>query len=252
MGDKSKIQWTDSTWNPVTGCDKVSAGCKNCYAESQALRLQKMGQPNYRNGFRVTLQPHMLEIPLRQKRPRTYFVNSMSDLFHPEVSTDYIRQVLDVCRRAPQHTFQILTKRAYRMREVVSELLPEPLPNVWLGVSVEDAKAQSRIQPLLETPADVRFLSVEPFIGSLDLLELDPKGLLHWAIFGGESGPNAREMYLVWLAEGLRWCRNWGVAPFVKQLGTVWAKQNGCKHPKAGDPSEWPEWARIREFPQHA
>jgi protein gp37 len=160
MGAGSSIEWTNATWNPVTGCTKISQGCKNCYAERMAVRLQAMGQPNYRNGFRVTLQEHMLDLPLTWKKPKLVFVNSMSDLFHVKVPTDYIQRVFAVMERASNHTFQVLTKRADRLREIAGDL---PWPdNVWMGVSVENEEVAWRIDELRQVPAAVRFLSLEP------------------------------------------------------------------------------------------
>jgi protein gp37 len=189
MAQGSGIEWTESTWNPVTGCTKVSPGCKNCYAERLAERLQMMGQENYRNGFELTLQPHMLEVPLRWKRPQTIFVNSMSDLFHRDVPLEYIIQVFDVMRRAEWHRFQVLTKRADRLVEIDAHL--GWAPNIWMGVSVESDEYRSRIDELRATRAMVKFLSLEPLLGPLP--ELDLRGI-DWVIVGGESGPRARPM----------------------------------------------------------
>src|SRR3954452_7675452 len=194
MGLKSAIEWTESTWNPVTGCTKISQGCKHCYTERMAERLQAMGQPNYRNGFRLTLQPRMLELPLQWKQPQRIFVNSMSDLFHKDVSLDYIGQVFDVMQRAHWHRFQILTKRADRLAELSPHLQwPE---NVWMGVSVENSKHMSRIDDLRRTGAQLRFLSLEPLLGPLRGLNL--KGI-DWVIVGGESGPGARPVQESWI-----------------------------------------------------
>ena len=187
MAQGSGIEWTESTWNPVTGCTKVSPGCKHCYAERMAERLQAMGQPNYRDGFALTLQPHMLELPLRWKKPQTIFVNSMSDLFHPDVPLDYIQRVFDVMKRAHWHRFQVLTKRAERLAEVDAQLAWAP--NIWMGVSVESDKYRGRIDDLRKTGARTKFLSLEPLLGPLR--ELDLHGM-QWVIVGGESGPGAR------------------------------------------------------------
>ena len=187
MADTSHIEWTDATWNPVTGCTKISPGCKHCYAERLARRLQLMGQANYRNGFKVTLQPHMLELPLRWKAPRRIFVNSMSDLFHEDVPTDYVKRVFDVMVRAHWHQFQVLTKRAERLRELNREL-PWPA-NVWQGVSVESERYLDRVDDLRRTSAAVKFLSLEPLLEALPNLDL--RGI-DWVIVGGESGPGAR------------------------------------------------------------
>ena len=170
MSSQSSIEWTDATWNPVTGCSKVSPGCKFCYAERLAKRLQAMGQANYANGFRLTLQPHMLEVPLRWRKPRTVFVNSMSDLFHKDVPLDYIRRVFDVMGRAHWHRFQVLTKRAERVLELSSKI--KWADNVWMGVSVESGRQRSRIDQLRSTGARIKFLSLEPLLGPLESLDL--------------------------------------------------------------------------------
>lgn len=218
MGDKSKIEWTDATWNPVTGCDKVSPGCAHCYAELQAARLQRMGQRNYANGFALTLQPHMLEIPKRWKRPRRIFVNSMSDLFHKDVPTDYIRQVLAVCAECPQHTFQILTKRYERLAKIGHELL-WPL-NVWMGVSVENDRFYwPRVRGLALCGAAVKFLSCEPLLGYLPRqMALRTHGV-DWVIVGGESGPGARPIHTEWVRDIRDACLEENVAFYFKQWG---------------------------------
>lgn len=208
------IEWTDATWNPVTGCDKVSAGCKHCYAETMARRLKAMRVPAYRDGFAVRLQPDRLEQPLRWRKPRMVFVNSMSDLFHAAVPLDYIRQVFDVMRRAERHTFQVLTKRADRLAEL-STALDWP-PNVWMGVSVERADFVARIDRLREVPAAVRFLSLEPLLGPLPGLNFDGIG---WVIVGGESGPRARPMAREWVVDLRDQCLAAGVPFFFKQWG---------------------------------
>jgi protein gp37 len=222
MGLKSTIEWTESTWNPVTGCTKVSQGCKHCYAERMAERLQAMGQPNYRNGFRLTLQPQMLELPLKWKVPQTVFVNSMSDLFHEGVPLDYIQRVFDVMRRADWHRFQVLTKRASRLAEL-DPVLEWP-DNVWMGVSVESADHVDRIDDLRRTGAKVKFLSLEPLLGPLQELVL--KGI-DWAIVGGESGPGARPLEERWILEIRDQCRQAGVAFFFKQWGGRNKKKTG-------------------------
>jgi protein gp37 len=211
---RSAIEWTESTWNPVTGCDKISPGCKYCYAEVMARRLEGMGQPNYRNGFGLTLQPQMLERPLAWRRPQMVFVNSMSDLFHRDVPVGYIRQVFEVMRRASWHTFQVLTKRAERLEELADQLLWPS--NVWMGVSVERDDYAFRIEHLRRTPAAVRFLSLEPLLGPLPGLDLREIG---WVIVGGESGPRARPMKEEWAVDILRQCRAAAVPFFFKQWG---------------------------------
>ena len=184
MAQSSPIEWTESTWNPVTGCTKISPGCKNCYAKRMAEHLRLMGQPNYANGFDLTLQPQALELPLRWKKPQRIFVNSMSDLFHDDVPLSFILDVFSVMNRASWHQFQILTKRAERLAEL-SARLPWT-PNIWMGVSVENAAYTKRIEALRQTGAFVKFLSIEPLIGPVGRLNLAD---IDWVIVGGESGP---------------------------------------------------------------
>jgi protein gp37 len=224
MATKSPIEWTEMTWNPVTGCSKVSAGCKNCYAERLAKRLKAMGVERYRNGFKVTLQPDLLDAPLKWKQPRIVFVNSMSDLFHEAVPLEYIKKVFDTMVRCPQHTFQILTKRSKRLREAAKEL--PWTPNIWMGVSVEDNRVLHRIEDLQTVPAVVRFLSCEPLIGPLDNLPLEG---IHWVIVGGESGPHARPMKREWVISIFRQCRKASVPFFFKQWGGVRKDLTGRK-----------------------
>ena len=218
----SKIEWTESTWNPVTGCTKISSGCKNCYAERMAKRLQMMGQPNYINGFQVSVHKHVLELPLRWKKPQTIFVNSMSDLFHEEVPDTFIFQVFEVMGQAYWHRFQILTKRSARLKKLNRKLnWPE---NVWIGVSVENNKVKFRIDDLRMVPSSVRFLSLEPLIGpiqNLDLIKID------WVIVGGESGPGARPMEKEWVLQIRKQCLAQGTPFFFKQWGGVNKKKNG-------------------------
>ncbi len=216
MPTRSNIEWTEMTWNPVTGCTKVSQGCKHCYAERMAKRLEAMGAERYRNGFRVTLHPDAIELPRRWRQPRVVFVNSMSDLFHEEVPLAYIQRVFATMRDCTHHTFQVLTKRSDRLAELAPQL---PWPqNVWMGVSVEDARVLHRIGDLHSVPAAVRFLSLEPLIGPLDALPLHG---IHWAIVGGESGPGARPMRREWVTSIFRQCRAAGVPFFFKQWGGV-------------------------------
>ena len=216
MADHSHIEWTEATWNPVTGCTKISAGCKNCYAERLALRLQAMGNQRYKRGFRVTLHADVVDLPQRWKTPRRIFVNSMSDLFHPDVPLWFIRRVFKTMVECPQHTFQVLTKRSDRL-EKLSVKLPWPT-NVWMGVSVEDARVFHRIDDLRRVPAAVRFLSCEPLIASLAGIDLDG---IHWIIVGGESGPHSRSMNIEWVREIFRACRKQHVPFFFKQWGGV-------------------------------
>ncbi len=224
MAQKSRIEWTESTWNPVTGCTKISTGCKNCYAERMAMRLQAAGSPNYRNGFTVTLHPHAVEIPLRWRKPRTIFVNSMSDLFHKDVPLDFILSVFDVMQAAPQHIFQILTKRSDRLAQVSSNL---PWPeNVWMGVTVETADYVKRIDDLRTTGTAVKFISFEPLLGPIQDIELEE---IDWVIVGGESGPGARPMKAQWAIDIRDQCREAGVPFFFKQWGGVNKKAAGRK-----------------------
>jgi protein gp37 len=216
MADRSHIEWTEATWNPVTGCTKVSAGCKNCYAERLANRLNAMGSQRYANGFRPTLHPDIVDLPKRWRLGRRIFVNSMSDLFHPKVPLAFIEQVFETMQACPQHVFQILTKRSERMRKLAPQL--QWPPNVWMGVSVEDSAALARVDHLRDVPAAVRFLSCEPLIGSLSRIKLRN---IHWVIVGGESGPGARPMDPSWVFEIQRACRKQKVPFFFKQWGGV-------------------------------
>jgi protein gp37 len=216
MADQSHIEWTEATWNPVTGCTKISAGCKNCYAERLAKRLQLMGNDRYRNGFRLTLHEEVLGLPKSWRSGRMIFVNSMSDLFHRDVPFDFIQRVFVTMRECPQHVFQILTKRSSRLRELSSQL--DWPPNVWMGVSVEDSRVLSRIEDLRSVPASVRFLSCEPLIGSLKGINL--RGI-HWVIVGGESGFGARPMKVEWIREIFSACRKLRIPFFFKQWGGV-------------------------------
>ncbi len=216
MPTKSNIEWTEMTWNPVTGCTKVSQGCKHCYAERMARRLEAMGSDRYRNGFQVTLHPDLLDVPRGWKQPRVVFVNSMSDLFHDDIPLAYIQRVFTTMRDCPHHTFQVLTKRSERLLELATQL---PWPkNVWMGVSVEDARVLHRVQDLQGVPTAVRFLSLEPLIGPLDALPLEG---IHWVIVGGESGPKARPMRKEWVTSIFRQCRAARVPFFFKQWGGV-------------------------------
>jgi protein gp37 len=233
MSTQTRIEWTEQTWNPTVGCTKISPGCKNCYAETMAKRLQAMGMRGYENGFRLTLMPERLSEPLERRKPTVYFVNSMSDLFHEKVPFGYIRQVFDVMAQAPQHTFQVLTKRAERMAEFCQGTnVP---PNVWLGVSVENRKhGIPRISVLREIEVGVRFLSIEPLLEHLG--EIDLTGI-HWAIVGGESGPKARPMKREWVDSIKQQCDAADVAFFFKQWGTWGAdgqkrskKENGRRY----------------------
>jgi protein gp37 len=312
VGDKTAIEWTDATWNPVTGCDRTSPGCDHCYALKMAARLKKMGSANYQNdgdprtsgpGFGVTCHPHMLDQPLRWKRPRRIFVNSMSDLFHPDVPDEFIAQVFAVMALAPQHTFQILTKRPQRMATmlghdysteewrafttIVHDVMEDmghreacydmwPLPNVWLGVSIETDRYTFRADHLRATPAALRFISAEPLLGPLPSLDLTG---IDWLIVGGESGPGALPMHPDWVRDlrdqchdrheaceipdvplphsvgvpgGGRACAceyRSPVAFLFKQAGEVLAREWGCSARKGTNPDEWPAEFRVREYP---
>lgn len=294
MTDRSAIEWTQATWNPVTGCDRISPACDHCYALTLAKRLKAMGQPHYQTdghprtsgpGFGVATHPEALTVPLGWRRPRLIFVNSMSDLFHARVPDVFIAQVFAVMATAGHHTFQVLTKRPGRMVRLLNgdafpkevfdlaaarygaDVLTWPMPNLWVGTSVETQRyADQRIPKLLATPAAIRFLSCEPLLGPLDLRPWLPparqavaafahqlrraggRPTIDWVIAGGESGPGARPMRLDWV-RGLRdQCQAAGVAFFCKQLGSCWAR-NHRADPKGGDPARWPEDLRVRAFP---
>ncbi|WP_378739054.1 DUF5131 family protein [Nocardia brasiliensis] len=223
MADKSSIEWTEATWNPVTGCDRVSVGCDHCYAMTLAKRLKAMGAEKYQNdgdprtsgpGFGVAIHPSALDVPLRWRQPRVVFVNSMSDLFHAKVPIGFIRDVFDVMSQTPQHTYQVLTKRSLRLKRIADQL--EWPANAWVGVSVEKASYLDRVDHLREVPAAVRFLSCEPLLGPLDELRLDGIG---WVIAGGESGAGHRPMNPEWV-RGIRdVCQRSGIPFFFKQWG---------------------------------
>ncbi len=222
MSENSKIEWTECTWNPVTGCTKISSGCQNCYAERMSKRLKAMGQANYRNGFDVTLHPHALKIPLSWQQPRTIFVNSMSDLFHQKVSTKFIQKIFDVMCQTPQHQYQILTKRSDRLAKLNGKLdWPQ---NVYMGVTVEEAKYSFRIDHLRQTSAVVKFLSLEPLLGPMPQLNLDG---IDWIIVGGESGPGARPIAYEWPANIRDQCIEADIPFFFKQWGGVNKKKAG-------------------------
>lgn len=326
----SKIEWTEQTWNPTTGCDRISPGCDNCYALTMAKRLKGMGSAKYQNdgnprtsgpGFGITTHPDTLTEPLRWKKPRKVFVNSMSDLFHARVPRDFLAQVFAVMAATPQHTYQILTKRPERAARILGggckcghpngehfrasmewaatshspTYVPGlehgiyhrtnwPLPNVWIGTSVENQKyADLRIPSLLKTPAAVRFLSCEPMVGPVNLGnalrsdlyrcscgawerdgEQHPRcancghswswkpgnSAIDWVIIGGESGPGARPFQPDWATSLIEDSRTAGAAPFVKQLGTPWARANNASDTKGGNPDDWPADLRVREYPQ--
>lgn len=222
MHRSSKIEWTESTWNPVTGCTKISAGCLNCYAERMANRLHLMGQPHYKNGFSVTTHPDILDAPRSWKKPQTIFVNSMSDLFHEEVPERFIQQIFFVMRACPQHTFQILTKRSQRLKELAPNL--RFTPNIWIGVTVENQDSIFRIDDLRTVNTSIRFLSCEPLIGPIKGLNLND---IHWVIAGGESGPKSRPVQIEWVRDIKQACQNQNVPFFFKQWGGVNKKKAG-------------------------
>jgi protein gp37 len=271
MSDHSAIEWTETTWNPTTGCDRISAGCDNCYALTLAKRLKAMGSGKYQNdgdprtsgpGFGLAVHPDALNEPLTWRRPRKVFVNSMSDLFHARVPREFVARVWVTMARTA-HQYQVLTKRPERMRRIVGDALDGghrliealtdeesaqvlcdaewPLPGVWLGTSIEGNEHVRRADHLRETAARVRFISAEPLLGPLP--DLDLTGI-HWLIIGGESGPGSREMRLTWVYDLIDKARAAGTAVFVKQLGKVWAGSG-----KGGHWETWPEDLRIREYP---
>ncbi len=231
MADKSSIEWTEATWNPTTGCDRITAGCDNCYALTLSKRLKAMGNVKYQNdgdprtsgpGFAITIHEDALDIPRRWREPRVVFVNSMSDLFHARVPSNFIRRVFDVMAETPQHTYQVLTKRPLRLARMAGTL-PWP-PNVWMGVSVENTDTVWRLDVLRAVPAAVRFVSAEPLLEELP--DLDLRGL-HWLIAGGESGPRARAMDPSWISSVRDQCQQAGVAFFFKQWGGRTPKAGG-------------------------
>ena len=234
MAQSTAIEWTETTWNPVTGCNKVSPGCKNCYAERMAKRLQAMGQPRYANGFEVTIHADLLDAPKKWRKPRLVFVNSMSDVFHPEIKDDFIKAIFDTIVETPRHTYQILTKRPERALEMATSL---PWPdNLWMGASIENKDYTNRIDDLRKIPAKVRFLSCEPLLGSLAGINLDR---IHWLIAGGESGPRARNLTLNadWVRELRDQCIKEDVPFFFKQWGGPTPKSKG----KTLDGQTWTE-----------
>ena len=224
MATKSSIEWTESTWNPITGCTKISPGCKHCYAERMAKRLKAMGSPNYADGFKLTLHEHVLELPLTWKKPQTIFVNSMSDLFHKNVPLEFIQKVFDVMNKTPWHTYQVLTKRSDRLKELNKELTWGK--NIWMGVSVENQDYTYRIDDLRNTNAYVKFLSVEQLIGQIRKLKLNK---IKWVIVGGESGPKARPMKEEWVLDIKDQCKEARVPFFFKQWGGRTSKSGGRK-----------------------
>ena len=308
MSDKTAIQWTDRTWTPLTGCTRVSLGCDHCYAfqlHDQRHIAWKRGRwptapPQYHQPFStVQLLPDRLIEPLRWRTPSRVFLTSMGDVFHEDLPEKYLAEIFGVMARTPQHTYQVLTKRPERMARLLNDLewvelvayyadwgetfFPWPLPNVWLGTTVEnEAAARARLGYLRQCPAAVRFLSMEPLLEAVNLdfwfglrpgyewrpcvcAEISPVDRpcitcvarqdlaaasgISWVIIGGESGPHARPFDLAWARDLIGQCRAAGVPVFVKQLGAVWAKESGAKHAHGGNPDEWPEDLRVREWP---
>ena len=240
MAEHSSIEWTDATWNPVTGCTKITAGCDNCYAERFAERWRGVVGHPFENGFDLTLRLERLQQPARWKRPRMIFVNSMSDLYHKKVPRDFIDKVFDAMEEADWHTYQILTKRSSRMRDYLIDryLFRKPPPHIWTGVSVEDRRGSTRIDHLRQAPSAVRFLSVEPLIGEIGPVDLTG---IHWVIAGGESGPGARPMHIDWARQIRDTCRNQDTPFFFKQWGGIRPKSGG----RELDGREWNQWPRI-------
>lgn len=240
MADNSAIEWTDATWNPVTGCTKISAGCDHCYAERFAERFRGVEGHPFESGFDLTMRPDRIGQPLVWRRPRMIFVNSMSDLFHKQIPRAFVEQVFDTMERADWHTFQVLTKRSSRLRDFVNRRYKHrpPPAHVWLGVSVEDGSKLSRVRHIRDANAGVRFLSVEPLIGPIGAIDLTG---IHWVILGGESGPGARPLRLEWAREVRDSCISQNVAFFFKQWGGFRPKSGG----RELDGMEW------SEFPDH-
>lgn len=241
----TKIEWTEATWNPAVGCTKMTAGCKNCYAETMARRLQAMGANGYENGFNFTILPDRLLQPFAVKKPTKFFVNSMSDLFHEKMSFEYLDKIFEVILNTPQHYYQILTKREKKMKKYFEK---RQVPsNVWLGVTVENENVKTRIETLKSVDAVIRFLSIEPLIGDVGVLDLSG---IHWVIVGGESGPNARPMNPDWPKNIQKQCKKQKVAFFFKQWGT-WG-EDGKKRSKYANGSllsgkEWKEEPKINK-----
>jgi protein gp37 len=233
MANQSHIEWTDATWNPLTGCDKISPGCKHCYAERMSARLKAMGQPNYRNGFELTLHESAVELPLKWRKPRMVFVNSMSDLFHKDVPEEFILRAFDVMNRASLHQFQVLTKRSDRLLQLSPKI--NWSENIWMGVSVESEPYEFRIDHLRKTGARTKFLSLEPLLGPLPGVNLEG---IHWVIVGGESGPGARRMEESWVLDVRDLCSEAKIPFFFKQWG-------GANKKKAGRVLEGRTWDEM-------
>lgn len=245
MSDRSSIEWTDATWNPVTGCTEVSPGCDNCYARTFAERWRGVVGHPYEQGFDLRLWPERLGQPERWKRPRVIFVNSMSDLFHQDVPDSYVAQVFDAMGRSRQHRFQLLTKRPGRMASLLRRIQPDPLPHVWLGTSVESEDYSWRIDKLRQVPAAVRFISLEPLLGPLPDLNLES---IDWVIVGGESGHGARRMDLEWARNLRDQCAAASIAFFFKQTGAIVAREMGWSG-KGTDLDAIPADLAVRQYP---
>lgn len=233
---KTKIEWTEISWNPITGCSKVSDGCKNCYAERMAKRLKAMNNPRYLNGFSITIHDDLLNEPFKWKKPQLVFVNSMTDLFHEDIELIHIKKVFEVMNKADNHTFQVLTKRANRLKEIAIDLIWSK--NIWMGVTVESSKYKNRIDLLREVPAKIRFLSIEPLLddlGTLDLSNID------WVIVGGESGPKSRPMNEEWVKNIKEQCEKQNVLFYFKQWG-------GFNKKKTGRLLDGKEWNDMPKF----
>ncbi|MCA3271342.1 MAG: phage Gp37/Gp68 family protein [Roseomonas sp.] len=240
MADGSAIEWTDATWNPVTGCTKITAGCENCYAARFSERFRGVTGHPFERGFDLTLRPDRISQPLAWRKPRMIFVNSMSDLFHKEIPREFIDRVFDTMEAASWHVFQVLTKRSTLMRDYLRHRYGDfkAPPHIWLGVSVENGAATKRIKHLQQSPASIRFLSIEPLIGPVGTMDLAG---IHWVIAGGESGPNARPMDIDWARDIRDQCARPGVAFFFKQWGGIRPKSGG----RALDGREWNELPNI-------
>jgi len=242
MAGSTAIEWTDATWNPVTGCTKISAGCDNCYAERFSERFRGVPNHPFENGFDLQLRPERLDQPLRWRTSKMIFVNSMSDLFHKEVPFKFVDQVFDTMEKASWHRFQILTKRSSRLRDYVNKRYPSNAApeHIWLGTSIEDGSKKSRSVQLRAANASVRFLSIEPLLGPIGKLDLDG---IHWVIAGGESGPNARPMPVEWVREIRDQCKKAKVAFFFKQWGGFRPKSGG----RLLDGREWSQWPKSQK-----
>ena len=222
MAKETKIEWTEVSWNPITGCTKISDGCLNCYALRMAKRLKAMKNPRYKNGFGITIHEDLFDLPLTWKKPKRIFVNSMSDLFHENIADEYIKRIFAIMNEASWHTFQVLTKRSKRLRELSNDLLWSK--NIWMGVTVENKKATYRINDLKKVPASIKFLSLEPLLEPLPFIDLEG---INWVIVGGESGPNARPIKLDWVRQIRDKCTEQSVPFFFKQWGGVFKHKSG-------------------------